>query len=28
VLGDDSLVRGTVVYPEKVTVDETLFSLG
>ena len=28
VLGDDSLVRGAVVYPEKVTVDETLFSLG
>jgi len=27
-LGDDALVRGTVVYPEKVTVDETLFSLG
>jgi diaminohydroxyphosphoribosylaminopyrimidine deaminase/5-amino-6-(5-phosphoribosylamino)uracil reductase len=28
VLGEDSLVRGSVVYPEKVTVDETLFSLG
>jgi diaminohydroxyphosphoribosylaminopyrimidine deaminase/5-amino-6-(5-phosphoribosylamino)uracil reductase len=27
-LGDDILVRGTVVYPEKLTVDETLFSLG
>jgi diaminohydroxyphosphoribosylaminopyrimidine deaminase/5-amino-6-(5-phosphoribosylamino)uracil reductase len=27
-LGDDSLVRGSVVYPEKVHVDETLFSLG
>jgi diaminohydroxyphosphoribosylaminopyrimidine deaminase/5-amino-6-(5-phosphoribosylamino)uracil reductase len=28
VLGVDSLVRGNVVYPEKLTVDETLFSLG
>jgi diaminohydroxyphosphoribosylaminopyrimidine deaminase/5-amino-6-(5-phosphoribosylamino)uracil reductase len=27
-LGEDSLVRGRVVYPEKVQVDETLFSLG
>jgi diaminohydroxyphosphoribosylaminopyrimidine deaminase/5-amino-6-(5-phosphoribosylamino)uracil reductase len=27
-LGDDSLVRGRLVYPEKVQVDETLFSLG
>jgi diaminohydroxyphosphoribosylaminopyrimidine deaminase/5-amino-6-(5-phosphoribosylamino)uracil reductase len=27
-LGDDSLVRGSVVYPEKVQIDETLFSLG
>lgn len=27
-LGDDSLVRGSVVYPEKVQVDETVFSLG
>ncbi len=28
VLGDDGLVRGRVVYPEKLLVDETLFSLG
>jgi diaminohydroxyphosphoribosylaminopyrimidine deaminase / 5-amino-6-(5-phosphoribosylamino)uracil reductase len=27
-LGDDSLVRGNVVYPEKVQIDETVFSLG
>jgi diaminohydroxyphosphoribosylaminopyrimidine deaminase/5-amino-6-(5-phosphoribosylamino)uracil reductase len=27
-LGDDSLVRGQVVYPEKVQIDETVFSLG
>ena len=27
-LGDDSLVRGRVVYPERVQIDETLFSLG
>jgi diaminohydroxyphosphoribosylaminopyrimidine deaminase / 5-amino-6-(5-phosphoribosylamino)uracil reductase len=27
-LGDDSLVRGRVVYPDKVQIDETLFSLG
>jgi diaminohydroxyphosphoribosylaminopyrimidine deaminase / 5-amino-6-(5-phosphoribosylamino)uracil reductase len=27
-LGDDSLVRGAVVYPERVQIDETLFSLG
>ena len=27
-LGDDSLVRGRVAYPEKVQIDETLFSLG
>jgi diaminohydroxyphosphoribosylaminopyrimidine deaminase / 5-amino-6-(5-phosphoribosylamino)uracil reductase len=27
-LGDDSLVRGWVVYPEKVQTDETVFSLG
>ncbi len=27
-LGDDSLVRGRVVYPERIQVDETLFSLG
>jgi diaminohydroxyphosphoribosylaminopyrimidine deaminase/5-amino-6-(5-phosphoribosylamino)uracil reductase len=27
-LGDDSLVRGRVVYPEKVQIDETVFSLG
>jgi len=27
-LGDDSLVRGRVVYPEKIQIDETLFSLG
>jgi diaminohydroxyphosphoribosylaminopyrimidine deaminase/5-amino-6-(5-phosphoribosylamino)uracil reductase len=27
-LGDDCLLRGTVVYPEKFQVDETLFSLG
>jgi len=27
-LGADSLVRGRVVYPESVQVDETLFSLG
>ena len=27
-LGDDSLLRGRVVYPEKIQVDETLFSLG
>ena len=28
VLGDDSLVRGSVVYPDKIQVDETVFSLG
>jgi diaminohydroxyphosphoribosylaminopyrimidine deaminase/5-amino-6-(5-phosphoribosylamino)uracil reductase len=27
-LGDDTLTRGRVVYPEKLQVDETLFSLG
>jgi diaminohydroxyphosphoribosylaminopyrimidine deaminase/5-amino-6-(5-phosphoribosylamino)uracil reductase len=27
-LGEDALVRGRVVYPEKIQVDETLFSLG
>lgn len=27
-LGDDSLVRGRIVYPEKIQTDETLFSLG
>jgi diaminohydroxyphosphoribosylaminopyrimidine deaminase/5-amino-6-(5-phosphoribosylamino)uracil reductase len=27
-LGEDSLVRGAVVYPDKVQIDETLFSLG
>jgi diaminohydroxyphosphoribosylaminopyrimidine deaminase / 5-amino-6-(5-phosphoribosylamino)uracil reductase len=27
-LGDDLLVRGSVVYPDKLNVDETLFSLG
>jgi len=27
-LGDDGLVRGRVVYPPKLQVDETLFSLG
>jgi diaminohydroxyphosphoribosylaminopyrimidine deaminase / 5-amino-6-(5-phosphoribosylamino)uracil reductase len=27
-LGDDMLVRGRVVYPDKIQVDETLFSLG
>jgi diaminohydroxyphosphoribosylaminopyrimidine deaminase/5-amino-6-(5-phosphoribosylamino)uracil reductase len=27
-LGDDSLVRGRVVYPERIQIDETLFSLG
>jgi diaminohydroxyphosphoribosylaminopyrimidine deaminase/5-amino-6-(5-phosphoribosylamino)uracil reductase len=27
-LGDDSLVRGRVVYPERTQIDETLFSLG
>jgi diaminohydroxyphosphoribosylaminopyrimidine deaminase/5-amino-6-(5-phosphoribosylamino)uracil reductase len=27
-LGEDSLVRGRVVYPERMQVDETLFSLG
>jgi len=27
-LGADSLVRGTVVYPDAIQVDETLFSLG
>ena len=27
-LGDDSLVRGRIAYPEKVQIDETLFSLG
>ena len=27
-LGDDCLLRGRVVYPEKFQVDETLFSLG
>jgi len=27
-LGDDSLVRGRVAYPERVQIDETLFSLG
>lgn len=28
VLGDDMLARGRVVYPEKLFVDETVFSLG
>jgi diaminohydroxyphosphoribosylaminopyrimidine deaminase / 5-amino-6-(5-phosphoribosylamino)uracil reductase len=27
-LGDDSLVRGRVVYPERIQIDETLYSLG
>jgi len=27
-LGDDALVRGRLVYPDKVNVDETVFSLG
>jgi diaminohydroxyphosphoribosylaminopyrimidine deaminase/5-amino-6-(5-phosphoribosylamino)uracil reductase len=27
-LGDDSLVRGRIVYPERIQIDETLFSLG
>jgi diaminohydroxyphosphoribosylaminopyrimidine deaminase/5-amino-6-(5-phosphoribosylamino)uracil reductase len=27
-LGDDSLVRGRIVYPERIHIDETLFSLG
>ncbi|HEY4989829.1 MAG TPA: bifunctional diaminohydroxyphosphoribosylaminopyrimidine deaminase/5-amino-6-(5-phosphoribosylamino)uracil reductase RibD [Opitutaceae bacterium] len=27
-LGDDALVRGRVVYPERTQIDETLFSLG
>jgi diaminohydroxyphosphoribosylaminopyrimidine deaminase/5-amino-6-(5-phosphoribosylamino)uracil reductase len=27
-LGDDSLMRGKVTYPQKVQIDETLFSLG
>jgi diaminohydroxyphosphoribosylaminopyrimidine deaminase/5-amino-6-(5-phosphoribosylamino)uracil reductase len=27
-LGDDSLVRGRIAYPERVQIDETLFSLG
>lgn len=27
-LGDDTLTRGRVVYPEKMAVDETVFSLG
>ncbi len=27
-LGEDSLARGRIVYPEKIQVDETLFSLG
>ena len=27
-LGDDSLVRGRIAYPQKVQIDETLFSLG
>ncbi len=27
-LGDDSLMRGHVVYPERTQIDETLFSLG
>jgi diaminohydroxyphosphoribosylaminopyrimidine deaminase/5-amino-6-(5-phosphoribosylamino)uracil reductase len=27
-LGEDCLLRGRVVYPEKIQVDETLFSLG
>ena len=27
-LGDDSLVRGRIAYPEKIQADETLFSLG
>jgi diaminohydroxyphosphoribosylaminopyrimidine deaminase/5-amino-6-(5-phosphoribosylamino)uracil reductase len=26
--GDDQLMRGRVVYPEKMQIDETLFSLG
>jgi hypothetical protein len=28
VLGEDSLVRGALVYPAKIQADETLFSLG
>jgi diaminohydroxyphosphoribosylaminopyrimidine deaminase/5-amino-6-(5-phosphoribosylamino)uracil reductase len=28
ILGDDTLTRGRIVYPEKLQVDETLFSLG
>jgi diaminohydroxyphosphoribosylaminopyrimidine deaminase/5-amino-6-(5-phosphoribosylamino)uracil reductase len=28
VLGDDALVRGRIVYPEKLQVDETLFGVG
>ena len=27
-LGDDSLVRGRLVYPERIQIDEALFSLG
>jgi diaminohydroxyphosphoribosylaminopyrimidine deaminase/5-amino-6-(5-phosphoribosylamino)uracil reductase len=27
-LGDDSLVRGRIVYPERLQIDEALFSLG
>jgi diaminohydroxyphosphoribosylaminopyrimidine deaminase/5-amino-6-(5-phosphoribosylamino)uracil reductase len=27
-LGEDSLVRGRIVYPERIQIDETLFSLG
>lgn len=27
-LGEDSLVRGRIVYPDRVQIDETLFSLG
>jgi diaminohydroxyphosphoribosylaminopyrimidine deaminase/5-amino-6-(5-phosphoribosylamino)uracil reductase len=27
-LGDDSLVRGRIAYPDKVQIDETVFSLG
>ncbi len=27
-LGDDALVRGRVAYPERIQIDETLFSLG
>lgn len=27
-LGEDSLVRGRIVYPDRIQIDETLFSLG